>query len=314
MSYMKITEKEQAEVLEELASVLVSQPLNRTDGSTIEAFRRIPLSVFFRELYDARRDNPNKDGEEIVYESLGALLRKVSAEADGATTVDDVANMLSGLNHSMFTTSKRIAKYLAGDQTMDGFVRADGDTLYFVSASTSGLTTQATNPSGKKLYWKRDPAAADLGTDGLPYIDDVLIPMTTEVTEWPVTIYRYTEKIQRTIGFEELEGDYLAVDKYGPGSGNTDRGIQYVDDHGLRIQFRNLNGLLSEIRLGKDGYLDFIGQRKPLKLDFSQWDAGLFAERLDGIADDIVYGVNFDTQGRPVLITDETGHMTEIVW
>lgn len=314
MSYMKITEKEQAEILQELANVLISQPQERSDGTVHEVFRRIPLSLFFAELYDARKDNPNADGEEIVYESIGALLRKVSAEANGATTVEDVSNMISGINYSMFNTSKRIAKYLAGDETMDGFLRVDGDTLSFVSATTYGNTTQAKNPAGQKLYWKRDPAAGTIGSNGLPFIDGVQIPFSTEVTEWPVTVYSYTEKVQRTIGFEEIEDQFITIDKFGPGSGNTDRGLQFVDDHGLRIQFRNLNGLVSEVRLGKDGYLDFIGQRKPLRLDFSKWDAGLFAERLDGIADDIVYSVTFDTSGRPVLVTDETGHMTEIVW
>lgn len=315
MSYMRITEKEQADILKDLANVLISQPQERADGTVQEVFRRIPLSVFFSELYDARRDNPDADGEEVVYATLGELLRKVSAQAEAATTVDDVANMLSGLGHSMFNTSKRIARYLAGDQSMDGFVRADGDSLSFVSAVTNGTTQQATNAVGQKLYWKRNPVGGELGKDGLPYINGVLIPTTTEVTSWPVTVYKYTETVQKCIKFIETDDGLIPVDMIGAAdsSGNGQAWL-YKRTDGVALDYKTEDGQYVSAQLGNDGYIDLIGLRKPMQLDFSDWDNGYFTENLDGIIDPVTFSVTFDENGRPTMIVDETGHETNILW
>ena len=77
----KITEKEIAQKLLETAHVLITQPTEQADGSTLESLRRVPLSVFLSELYDARIDNPDAEtGADVEYGSVGEFLRTLSTK------------------------------------------------------------------------------------------------------------------------------------------------------------------------------------------------------------------------------------------
>lgn len=68
-----------------------------------------------------------------------------------------------------------------------------------------------------------------------------------------------------------------------------------------------------------DGMLNMLGgggscdHPRTARMNFSAWDSGTFTETLDsGITER--YTVAFDAQGRPISITDSTGHVTEVVW
>lgn len=75
----KITEKAVSQKLLETAHVLITQPTQQEDGTTKELLRRVPLSVFLAELYDARIDNPDATtGEDVEYGSVGEFLRTLS--------------------------------------------------------------------------------------------------------------------------------------------------------------------------------------------------------------------------------------------
>ena len=63
-----------------------------------------------------------------------------------------------------------------------------------------------------------------------------------------------------------------------------------------------------------DLYTDVVGLRKTTGLSFSEWDQGKFYERVDGSDTRYEYGVEFDSAGRPVKITDHDGHETSIQW
>ena len=85
MAQTKITEKEILSSLLTTAHVLVTQQVTQDDGTKVESLRRVPLTVFLAELYDARNDNPNEDGTENKYAKVGDFLRAMSeklAKAD----------------------------------------------------------------------------------------------------------------------------------------------------------------------------------------------------------------------------------------
>ena len=85
MGQQKITEKELVQKLLESANVLVTMPVEQTDGSSKESLRRVPLAVFLAELYDARIDNPDAEtGEDVTHASVGAFLRELSKKVAGA--------------------------------------------------------------------------------------------------------------------------------------------------------------------------------------------------------------------------------------
>ena len=65
---------------------------------------------------------------------------------------------------------------------------------------------------------------------------------------------------------------------------------------------------------GTDGYMNITGLRKTTALDFSSWGLGLFTETVDGSAAAKSYTVSFDSEQRPVSITDAAGHATTITW
>lgn len=309
----RITEKDIAEALSASAHVLVTQPEVKDDDEELllESLRRIPLSVFFKELYDARNDTE----EAVVHENVGDFLRAVAKTARAAPSVADVGNMLSALTHSTLNTSKRIGKYLTSDTTADHFVRAQADKVEFIEATTAGTSQQLKNSAGKNLYWVFDPSGATVKNDGMPYIEDNMIPMTSVVTTWPVMVYVYTETILRSIRFESIDGEQRPVDTFGtPSANGWGEGRTFKSNNGLIHDYTTSSGQYQAIEMGEDGYMDLVGQRKPLRLDFSNWDNGFFVENLDGIIEDIRFELSFDELGRPVSILDETGHETVIVW
>lgn len=57
-----------------------------------------------------------------------------------------------------------------------------------------------------------------------------------------------------------------------------------------------------------------VEQKRTTGLNFSQWDNGHFSEIVDGDDTEHVYSVTFDAEGRPVTITDESGHELSITW
>lgn len=257
----------------------------------------------------------------IGHNSYSGLIKmEGNVQITGQLVADALYSMMGeivDLSVSRLSTSRRIVRYLAKDKSDDNFILVEGQSISFISGVTDGSTEQAVNPQGASLYWEADPDTGTLGDDGYPYIDDERIFMTTKKTPWPVTVYKYVEGTKRHISFIDINGNgaYIPVDVYGQGDGTgNNRGMVFKDTDEFTLGYVTSNGQTVKVSMGNDGYLDFVGQRKPLKLDFSNFDNGSWVENLDGIVDDIVYRVSFDSQGRPTLITDEVGHETQIVW
>ena len=235
---------------------------------------------------------------------------QLSAEALYAALGD-----IADLTVDRLSTSRRIVKYLAGDQSDDNYVRIQDQYLEFVSGVYAGGTEQATNPNGGLIYWEADPSGATIGSDGYPYVDGERIFTTTNVTDWPVMIYTYNELVKRSIAFEQQGEQYVPVDVFGAGDAQgRQQGRLLKDTEGLLLGYQSQSGKDIGLHMGDDGYMDLYGLRKTTGLNFGEWDSGRFYERIDGDDTRYQYDVAFDAQGRPVKITDSDGHETIIDW
>ena len=223
---------------------------------------------------------------------------------------------IADLTVDRLSTSRRVVKYLAGDKTDDNFVRIHDQYIEFVSGVYADGTAQAENPHGALLYWESDPSGASIGSDGYPYVNGERIFTTTTKTDWPVMIYTYTELVKRSIAFEQDgSGTYTPVDVFGAGNADgTNKARMLKSADGLELTYATKGGKQIGFMLGNSGYTDIMGLRKSTGLNFSEWDSGRFYERIDGDDTRYAYNVEFDSQGRPIKITDSTGHETAIYW
>ncbi len=252
---------------------------------------------------------PNAYSGYIKMEGNVDVSGQLSADALYAALGD-----IADLTVSRLSTSRRIVKYLARDDSDDNYVRIHEQYIEFVTGSTDGSTEQAVIPSGLPIYWEDNPDGADLGADGYPYRDGERIFTTTAETPWPVMVYKYQEAVKRSIGFENIDGVYTPVDTFGAGNPQGRHKSTLVKGmYGLKLMHLSDKGDIG-FEASDEGYLDLYGLRKTTALDFSGWDSGTFMETVEGIAEPYSYKVEFDGQGRPVKITDDNGHEMAVTW
>lgn len=67
------------------------------------------------------------------------------------------------------------------------------------------------------------------------------------------------------------------------------------------------------VQRAADGYTDISGLRKLTALSLATWDGGSFSVTLDGGVTKR-FNVAFDSDGRPVSVTDADGHVTTVTW
>ena len=204
---------------------------------------------------------------------------------------------IADLTVDRLSTSRRVVKYLAGDKSDDNFVRIHDQYIEFVSGVYADGTAQAENPHGALLYWESDPSGASIGSDGYPYVNGERIFTTTTKTNWPVMIYTYTELVKRSIAFEQDgSGTYTPVDVFGAGNADgTNKARMLKSADGLELLYTATNGSQAGLKADTSGYLDLYGMRRTVGLNFAGWDSGSFRERIEGVDDAFVYGVEFST-------------------
>lgn len=223
------------------------------------------------------------------------------------------------------STSKKISKYLLGDTSEDDFVVIRGQSFRWIRARTDGSEEQLTDVDGRPLYWDPDVERAEVGVDGHYYIGTEKVKPTIVETPYPVMCYAYEEQVIAQIEFVHTYSADGTMEAYLPAiimgagtdlTGLTENGKAKILKHfeGLDVGYRTSYGQNIGMFCGDDGYTDIVGERKPFKLDFTNFDNGSWVENLDGIVEDILYKVDFDDTGRPILITDEVDHQTQIVW
>ena len=208
-------------------------------------FSKITLKIGERELYGYVRLQGNVD-----------VSGQLSAEAL-YSGYGEIANLaVDTLN-----TSRRIAKYLAGDTSDDNFIRASGQNLEWVTGHANGGTAQAKNPDGALLYWPVRIAGLPLGADGYPVTGQgERIFTTTTRTDYAVMVYTYTEEVKRGISFEAVNGIYSPVDRFGAGNaqGNNKAWILKTAD-GFDIRYLTPDNKEIGIRMGTDGKVRIDG-------------------------------------------------------
>ena len=250
----------------------------------------------------------------------GQILMEGNIDISGQLSADalySAMGSIADLTVDKLSTSRRVIKYLARDTSDDNYIIAQDEILAFMSGVYAEGTEQATTPHGTPIYWESDPDAegVTLGTDGYPYLDGVRIFTTTAETPWPVLIYTYTELTKAKMAFEQLDDLYAPVLTLGAGDGTGyNQGFLHKTKDSLHLTYVAAGGKEIGVRMGYDGYTDIAGVRKTTDLNFSNWDYGNFYETVDGDETKHRYAVEFDSQKRPIKITDSDGHEMSITW
>lgn len=225
---------------------------------------------------------------------------------------------IADLSVNRLSTSRRVVKYLAGDTTDDNFIRVAEQSLEFVAGIAKSTTEQAKNPNGELIYWEADPAGASIGSDGYPYANGERIFTTTKQTSWPVMVYQYEEQVKRAISFQSDGQYYYPVDVFGAGDTNgKQRGYLVKRQNSLELTYETSTGKQLGLAALDDGYMDLMGVRRTVGLNFAGWDSGSFKERIEGVDEALVYGVEFsavDGVRVPVKITYPDGTAMVIQW
>lgn len=222
---------------------------------------------------------------------------------------------IADLSVNRLSTSRRVVKYLAKDTTDDNFIRIEGQSLEFVAGIAKSTTEQAKNPNGELIYWEADPAGASIGSDGYPYANGERIFTTTKQTSWPVMVYQYEEQVKRAISFQSDGQYYYPVDVFGAGDTNgKQRGYLVKRQNSLELTYETSKGKQLGLAALDEGYLDLMGMRKTVGLNFSGWDKGSWGVLLEGVKEMLDYGVTLNSAGVPVKITYPDGTDCPILW
>ncbi len=208
------------------------------------------------------------------------------------------------------TDWKRARRYLDGNRAPLDWLHIHDEEIDYVSGT---VKTENGEPLTEQLHH---------GSRYFWWTDSGMTQMTSErATLYPVTVYRYDELVKGTYRFDEVQegGSTVKVPQliFGAGYGNPadgDRGKGFLrkNTNSFDLWLLTNAGTRHGLFVG-DSYTDIVGLRKTLTMDFSRWDTGVFTETLDGDMG-AAYSVEFDTQGRPVKITDGSGHETAVVW
>lgn len=222
---------------------------------------------------------------------------------------------IADLSVNRLSTSRRVVKYLAGDTTDDNFIRVAEQSLEFVAGIAKSTTEQARNPNGELIYWEADPSGASIGADGYPYANGERIFTTTKRSNWPVMVYQYEEQVKRAISFQSDGKYYYPVDVFGAGDNNgKQRGYLVKRQNSLELTYETSTGKQLGLAALDEGYLDLMGVRKTVGLNFSGWDKGSWGVLLEGVKEMLDYGVTLNSAGVPVKITYPDGTDCPILW
>lgn len=295
--------------------------IDKANGIKIKRSDGLSEALFNSDVFSMRA---KVDGTmtDILY--FDALLRNfvfngiLGADAILTDSIYAETGDIAELTVDRLSTSKKVRLYNLRNTQDDNFLDIQDNYQRLITGTVifengQPLTEQATNRHGQGLYWQREPVS--INAQGYPLDENgVQIYASTEATDWPVTVYQYTELTKAEFSFFNESGTYVPKLVLGAGDnqGRT-KGILHKAADGFDITFEDSNGNEQGLRMLSAGYMDLYGLRKPTELDFSGWNSGYFSEELDG-QQTASWLVDFDSQGRPILITDGDGHETAVVW
>ena len=181
---------------------------------------------------------------------------------------------------NMFTTSKKIHKYENGDTSLDYFVRARGSSIWWYYGEPDG---------GTEIL------------DGIYWLDEMHSALTASRTEYPVTVYTYTEHIRMQV---EVTEDDTHGPKWTFGSGggysNPDWGKAFLEKTAELMKFYLLNDAGKEIGIFiSNNYVDIAGERRLSKASASGNTLTLTLE--GGVTKTLTFGT--DASGNYTSVT-----------
>ena len=170
----------------------------------------------------------------------GTVISNTTITNNLYATYGDVAD----LTVDRLITVDKIERYKNSDTSDINYIKAQNEYIQFITGTTSGATTQHRNRNGELLYWT-DANETSMGTT---------------VTNYPVTIYNYTEMVKTKIAFKEIDlpdngSTVMPVFTLGAGTGIGDnaKGFIYKGLDGLYLDYYSTAGELRRIMLGDEG-------------------------------------------------------------
>lgn len=257
--------------------------IKRTDGASEALFNSDVFTM--RALIDGTmKDRIYFDPIKGDYVFDGAL----GADAVFTDSLYAEQGDIAELTVDRLSTSRRIRKYILQDTSDDNFIKIQDQYIRWVTGtiiSSTGILTedglnlltesgiplteevgsaateQATNRYGQGLYWQKEPVGHT--SDGYPTdADGVQIYATTNPTQWPVAVYKYTELVKSEYAFDMVGQNYIPQVILGAGDENgNSKGYIYKDELGFYLRYKSSEAKNVDIRFSDDGFVDAMHRR-----------------------------------------------------
>lgn len=255
-----------------------------------------------------------KTDDEIV--RLSDTVEDLAEQVKQGTNATQSSGLYADMAVNQLRTDNWIQRYLQKDMSQADYICIKGDSIEFRDAQTDGTVIQAKNDDGTLLYWANDVDKATISNDGWPYLDGERIFVTTEVTDWPVYHYEYTENVKRSTHFEMVNDLPGVIDTFGVGDGDGgNRGWIVKSIDGMQVLFRTSNKQDIGVTMNNSGYMDLYGMRRTSLLDLSEVPFGKLYELVDGIDTEFSWTIERDASNRPIKVIDDIdGHVCQVRW
>jgi len=136
---------------------------------------------------------------------------------------------IAQLTVDQLETSTKVQNYLNNNTSDVNYIKIFEQYIQFITASTDGRETeQVKDRKYNNLYW----------------LDETFKGTTTNITDYPVLIFKYTEQIKMQILFENISGNYVPKIILGVGDGtgaNHAKAEIYKGQTGLEINYFKSN-------------------------------------------------------------------------
>lgn len=188
---------------------------------------------------------------------------------------------IADLTVAAVSTHQKIKKYLEQDTSDIRYVEIHGEEIAVItgqvvflyssgsdgSSSAIPQTTQLTTQAGLPLYWDGNIDEAEI-VNGHYEIDGVQVVTTRKVTEWPVTVYEYTESNKITISVDDDGHPYIALESDKDSTGkSTGKATITHTDAGLQIKYTTPDEQTLAITMGNDGAIDVADALTEINLE-----------------------------------------------
>ena len=150
---------------------------------------------------------------------------------------------LAELTVDRLMTVNKVERYKAGDTSEINYIHIEGKNFKLRSAAPPQAQVSNTRIEAATCFGWKDAEELSMGT---------------EETDYPVTVYSYTEQIKASISYvmDESTGFYMPKITLGLGNGNGDnaKGFIYKGTTGLCFDYYSNNGELRSIELNDSGH------------------------------------------------------------